>query len=431
MSGVPEATPAAQQSPIRRRSSAWLDGAIVLLCAAGWWLSIDLWRIGMGIAATNPILAAQCNPAADAVTDCSSVLASSWASVSIGSNPNAPRVPLAALGAAYFTAVGLWFLFVGRVHPRRWAWAIPVTLLVLYGGFQSLYSINIMSSVLGRWCIGCVWVHALNAVIVMLALASFPWTRRRSAEPIYPHHNLAAAGATCGLLALMLFPTYALLIFVSASANQMSREYERIIGDPQYIAIKYTSQPLVEVPLGDEPPSLGNADAQLTLVAFVDFECSVCKQLRTILTDLATREPQTYCVHFKHYPLDQSCNPHAKRTAHGSACLAARAYEAARIVGGTDAARTLRGVLYQRQREIAPQYIDEWARTCGIDPTKFKAAINSPEALAPINDDTALGKSLGVEAVPVLFVNGRRFDQWRTTDAFDKLLPVINEMQKR
>lgn len=392
---------------------------------------MDLWRIGMGGAATNPMLAAQCNPSATAATDCSSVLASAWASVPITPAPNAPRVPLAALGAAYFGAIGCWFLFVGQAHPRRWGWALPVTLLALYGGYQSYWSVQVMANVIGRWCVGCLWVHAINAAIVLLVLSSFPWTRRRETEPKFPQHRLAFAGVACGAFSLIFHPTFALLLSAFSSATQIAREYEKVTADPVYIAAKYRSQTAVEIPLGEKPPSLGSADAPVTIVAFVDFECSACKQLRSVLLDLTTRDPQTYRVFIKHFPLDQSCNAHARRTVHTSACFGARAYEAAKIVGGPDAARTLRAVLYQRQREIAPTYADEWAKICRLDPAQFKAAMISPESLQPIADDAALADSLGIDAVPALFVNGRRFDQWRSPGAFGKLLPVIHELQKR
>lgn len=421
--GSVTATARAVASRARRPRWRVLDLTVALVAFVGAWISLDLWRISLGVSASNPLLSSVCDPRAAAASDCSSVLASTWGTFPLGTAPNSPRVPLAAMGMAYFCAVGAWFLFVGRVDGRRWTWYLPIFTLILLGAYQSYYSVDVMATVLQRWCVGCVAVHACNALIALLALAAFPWRRGgpRDDEP-YPQRRLAGATLLLGFASLLFFPTFALLLSMNNVTTQMQQLYESVVNDPAYLRMKIADQPVLDIPIGDAPPDYGIVAAPVTIVAFVDFECERCKQLRSVLKDLVARSPDRFRVYYRHFPLDRACNPHSDRTVHASACLAARAYEAARQLGGARAASTLRGMFYNAQREIAPGAVDDWAATIAVDRKAFRNAISSSAIEQRIAADIELAKKLGVNAVPFVFVDGKRFDFWRNPAAWQILL---------
>ena len=67
-----------------------------------------------------------------------------------------------------------------------------------------------------------------------------------------------------------------------------------------------------------DSPSLGPANAPVTLVEFSDFECPVCRSLHNVLRGLLPNYPQVRVI-FKDFPLDQ-IHPWARTAALAGRC---------------------------------------------------------------------------------------------------------------
>lgn len=428
------------QPPAQERRSApfsyadlgmrWLACA---LAALGLWLSIDLWRLGSGVSATNPLLRAQCDPgpapldgaatsmsaAAAAQHDCSSVLTSSWGSVPLSSRAGAPRIPLAAVGVGYFSAVLLWLALVGlpgRVHR---GWAVLITLVALAAAWQSLELTWVMASQLKAWCVGCVAVHIVNAVLLLLLLATFPWRASSAVSGTRPSAAVPWSAACAGLAVFFLPLAIALANAHAGALSALNSEYLRIINDPEYARWEFARQPRVDLPLYDAP---GAPPSPHTLVMFGDLQCPMCRIAHETARTAQKRWPGRLRLVFRHFPLDRSCNGLSARTMHPSACAAARALEAATQVGGAAAREKMLDLLYQHGERLATGAWSQWAAECGIDAAAFAAALAAPESESAISGDLALAKQLEIRATPMLFLDGRRFSAWRNIETWGALL---------
>lgn len=398
----------------------WRRGAIVLAAALGWWLSFDLLRLGAGASATNPLLAAVCS--AEPESDCASVLQSNWGRVTLGTRPGAGSLPLSVLGMAYFGLVFLWFVLLDGPY-RGWARLahLPITTVVLIAAAQSATLIHVMANVLQRWCGGCVATHAANGVVALLCLSLLVWPARGSGGAA--RLPRAAAAGIAGLFFGLFQVAYVTLMQNALQLKQLNDAYTRIVREPAYAQWQLSQQTVTELPI-ETQRVLGPASAPNLIQAFVDPQCRVCRELTLRLADVERLLPGRIRVIYRNYPLDRACNPSLPGSPHASACAAARRLVAARGLAGTVGEHRLRVAFYDRQSELGTAPWWQFASTAQLDATSLEQAAAAAAALEEIEADIALARSVGVATVPVVYLNGRRFDSWRELplDAWDGLL---------
>jgi protein-disulfide isomerase len=150
-----------------------------------------------------------------------------------------------------------------------------------------------------------------------------------------------------------------------------------------------------------DSPSLGPANAPVTLVEFSDFECPVCRNLHDALRGLLPNYPQVRVV-FKDYPLEQ-IHPWARTAAIAGRC----AYQ-----HDPKAFWKMYDLIYDGQETISAENawgkMTDFAGQSGLNPDAFRACMASPEAGAAVNASRDNGIQLEVSSTPTIFVNGRR-----------------------
>lgn len=420
----------------------WLT---ILLAAAGWYVSLQLLRVSLGADTANPFLQLACGPATTTEDNsCLSVLTSPQAFIPLSRQPGAMRMPSAAIGLAYFAFVGLWYVFIGPPARRGRRWHALVLVVVVVGVGHSLRYIGVMAWELHRWCAGCLIAHGINGGLLLLTLLAYPW--RREGPPatggplppaVLPHPTArlvlatVAAGTFAGIAQFGL-----LLAFQLGSVLQeRSQRYEQVVHDPAYVLWDYQRQTPVEIPLRDDEAFAGAADAPRTLVVFSDFQCGACRLAFDLVERVIERHAGTLRVASRHYPQDPACNPDPayRRGGHAAACQAARAAEAARLVGGAPALAKLRTLLYERQLELPTgvsaahgeklrRLLAAWAAEVGLDPPAYLRALDDPRVAERVRADVELGEALGLRALPALFLDGRRVVGWSKLETWDALL---------
>ncbi len=156
-------------------------------------------------------------------------------------------------------------------------------------------------------------------------------------------------------------------------------------------------------------PAKGPAQAPIQVVEFSDFLCPFCRNLAGAFADFMPQSQGRIAVFFKHYPLDQACNPVMTRTVHDGACELA--------LGGVCAEE--QGKFWQYHDRIFTQPpmnpsnddVIRLATAAGLDSDAMRQCLTSPGARAKLDRDIAEGKRLQVNATPTVFVNGKRLEQ--------------------
>jgi len=147
-------------------------------------------------------------------------------------------------------------------------------------------------------------------------------------------------------------------------------------------------------------PSMGPADAPITIVEFADFQCPYCAHAFGEIESMVnnTYKGQVRLV-WKNFPLQM----------HAWAEQAAVAADCARQQN-PDAFWSFAHNLYRDQSEITPQnlrqHIDDYTKAAGLDPKVMDACILGKAAEAYVQQDLKDGNSVHVNSTPTFIVNG-------------------------
>jgi protein-disulfide isomerase len=223
----------------------------------------------------------------------------------------------------------------------------------------------------------------------------------------------------------VLLPAVALLAFAPVARAQASRDttdlaavkadLERIQGDMETVkrqlaqvlrllsqsqrpaqgGVAATAGPVSTSVAG--APTLGRADAPVTVVEFSDYQCPFCGRffattLPALKRDYVDAGKVRYV--FRDYPLDQ-LHPQARKAA-----------EAAHCAGDEGKYWEMHDALFQNQRALAPPQLVEHARALGLDSARFEECLTSGRNAARVERGLADGAAAGVQGTPG-FVIGR------------------------
>jgi protein-disulfide isomerase len=155
--------------------------------------------------------------------------------------------------------------------------------------------------------------------------------------------------------------------------------------------------------------STGPENAALTIVEFSDLQCPYCSQFAPTLDSLSHAYPKDVRVVYKNFPL--SFHPMSRPAA------------AAAIAAGKQ------GKFFEFRYKVAPHFRDlkdslylAVAKDLGLNMDQFKKDMAlTPEVSQILDADMELGRKIGVEGTPTIFVNGR-LAQDRSFDYFVRLL---------
>ena len=151
-----------------------------------------------------------------------------------------------------------------------------------------------------------------------------------------------------------------------------------------------------------DAPSMGDANASVTLVEYSDFECPVCRNLHDALRGMLPNYTGKVRVVFKDFPIEQ-IHPWARTAAIAGRC----AYQQ-----DPKAFWKMYDLIYDNQEVISAANawtkVSDYAAQSGLNAETFKACMASPEAADAVNTSRANGVQVEVNSTPTIFVNGRR-----------------------
>jgi len=170
--------------------------------------------------------------------------------------------------------------------------------------------------------------------------------------------------------------------------------------------------PVFSVSTTDQP-SLGPADAPVTIIAFTDYQCPSCAAVHPDLERLVKESGNKVRLVTRDFPLNH----------HAEAFKAAEAAEAAREQGPY---WEYIQVLMRNQSSLGVVKLKSYATELGLDRARFDTALDSGEFAELVQRDVDDGMKLGLKATPTLFVNGRRV----SAKTYEELKVVVDAALK-
>jgi protein-disulfide isomerase len=155
----------------------------------------------------------------------------------------------------------------------------------------------------------------------------------------------------------------------------------------------------VKLEKGVNGPTKGPAKATVTIVEFSDMQCPHCAKASPQLDQLLAQEPEVHFV-FQNFPLPS--HDWAEKAAGYVDCIGR---------ASPDAVWKFIAKAFEEQSNITPSNADEKlkaiATTSGANAEEIAACSTKPDTKARIEASIALGKSVGVNGTPTIFINGR------------------------
>lgn len=346
---------------------------------------------------------------------CAEVLTSRWATGPGG-------IPTALLGAVYFGALSLWFLVVGKPAGRGRRWHLLPLGVNLAGALLSVFLVSVMIVRLHEVCWWCTLTHLINFALLVLSWRLYRGSRDEGAAP-WPPRRLGFGGVLM-ILAWTVLCLQGLAVSNLRKSAQRANDYARTFYEDvdlqRYIQQRAAS---TEIPIRPDDPVRGNPAAPHTAVVFSDFECPGCRAFAAFFeAEVRPALGDRLRIVYKHYPLNRACNPGLSVDVHADACEASETAEAARRLGGNEAFWKMHDALFQSQDSFGQAPWASLARKAGFDPAAVAGQIAAHAHRDRIVEDAELGKRLGLNSTPTVYLDGRKMEDWRRLDLWKALV---------
>ena len=165
---------------------------------------------------------------------------------------------------------------------------------------------------------------------------------------------------------------------------------------------------------GVSGPAKGPAKAAVTIVEFSDMQCPHCQKAAPAIEQLLALEPEAHFV-FQNFPLP--LHNWAEKAADYVDCVGRASHDAVwKFIQKT----------FDEQANISEANADEKlkaiATASGANGDEIAACAAKPDTRARVEASVALGKSVGVNSTPTLFINGRSIPGGAPVDVLKKIV---------
>jgi protein-disulfide isomerase len=170
------------------------------------------------------------------------------------------------------------------------------------------------------------------------------------------------------------------------------------------------------VTVAAEGPSVGPADAPITIVEFSDFQCPYCARAGAIVKQIHERYPSQVRFVYRHLPLER-IHPQARGAAEASACADAQG----RFWDFHDK-------LFANQRALAAADLQGYAKELGLDTQAFEQCVSERKFRSLVDRDLAAAAEAASDSgkrglgTPAFFVNGILLSGARPVEEFYRVI---------
>ncbi len=297
--------------------------------------------------------------------------------------------PVSFIGVAWF--VSLLVSWIGSISSlKSFVYLVRIGVLGSVGFFVVMFFV-------GHFCVWCAVAHMCNICFWLVV----EFSRRKSC---------CSGGASVGYTFvhfLFLFISISAILwivqfFVGATRGVVEEE----AGKKNIQKIIQGTSDQSTLSLLDSSHTIGPKDAPVKIVIFTDYQCPDCKSYEVKLIKVV-EDRDDVSLSVKHFPMCADCNTFMNgRTMHGNACWAARASEAAAILGGDDGWERMHHWLFEEGGRFTDKTFSADLVRLGFNPTEFISLMMGDKTLQLVKEDVDDAINLGISFTPMIFING-------------------------
>ena len=162
---------------------------------------------------------------------------------------------------------------------------------------------------------------------------------------------------------------------------------------------------------GVHSPEVGNPNAKLQIVEFIDFTCPFSKQAFLVMRELVTRYPERMNLIIRHFPLQDAAHQGGLEAAIAAVC----ASQQGKFWAYHDK-------LFQNQKNFTKADLLSYSGQVGLDVPSFTKCLDSDDARKKVENDWSDGYSLGVQGTPTFFVANQKIEGSAPLNAWEKVI---------
>ncbi len=292
-------------------------------------------------------------------------------------------IPVSFVGIAWFVGLFIAYLINGITKPVLWC--------IRVGVLASLMFIGIMISI-DAICKYCMYAHVCNVLFWGCAEIQYRWKKREG-------------GGFVPLLGSCL-ASVILISFVGMVVEQQEAEEHKALAEENAEDILEADVTSETLALLDATHIIGSPDAPIQITMFTDYQCPDCNRIEKQLERIVESRDDV-AVWVKHFPMNYECNEQIGNfKLHPNACWAARAAEAAAIIGGSHGWEMMHRWLFENRGSFTDASFPPALQAMGFEPSQFVEVMMSDETLDRVKADAADGFELGLYFTPMIFING-------------------------
>jgi protein-disulfide isomerase len=186
--------------------------------------------------------------------------------------------------------------------------------------------------------------------------------------------------------------------------------------DQQVEKYGFLAQKNAELFIRDHSPTLGNPDAKVFLVEFMDPACETCAAFSPFVKKIMAANPGKIKLVLRYAPF------------HDGADNFVKILEAARLQGKywetLDVMFKTQGI-WANHGHWQPQRLWEVLPKAGVDIEQIRKDMHSPAIAKIIEQDMADVKALNVQKTPGYFVNGRPLQQFGSRQLYELIVSEL------
>jgi protein-disulfide isomerase len=153
---------------------------------------------------------------------------------------------------------------------------------------------------------------------------------------------------------------------------------------------------------------IGNVNAPVTIVCYVDYESPECARLNKVLNQLLVDLEGKVKINIRHFPM---AIKHQK---------AMKAAEAAVAAAQEGLFWPMNNILFANQKALGTISLKQYAKQIGTQNKRFLEQVINGIYAWQVREDLLEGLEKGIRNVPAVFVNGELFGEELTVGAFSK-----------
>lgn len=154
-------------------------------------------------------------------------------------------------------------------------------------------------------------------------------------------------------------------------------------------------EPRLPVVADVNAPTVGPAEAPVTIVEFSDFQCPFCRNAQSVISQILKHYKSEVRLVFKHLPLE----------IHSEAFISA---QAAFCAGEQGAFWRYHDALFLSE-DLSPEALSQLATKLHLNPNQFGDCLKSDSARLAVQKNLNEAKKLGIDSTPTFVINGKLF----------------------